>query len=105
MRAGNIPQDLALVARRVVWFDPPGQALEDRANFLAHVMTFGTVQDLLVAEKYYSRIDFEQALENAPPGVFDGRSWSYWNTVLGRVPVPPMPRRKFLQDEEPSAKD
>jgi hypothetical protein len=23
----------------------------------------------------------------------DERSWAYWNVVIGRYPVPPMPRR------------
>ncbi|MGH9789801.1 MAG: hypothetical protein ACRD5W_01205 [Candidatus Acidiferrales bacterium] len=62
-------------------------------------MTYGTVQDVVTTEKYFSPEDFRQALENAPPGVFDPRSWAYWNTVLGHVPVPPMPRRRFPQEE------
>jgi len=34
--------ELLWVARRVVWFDEPAQALADPAQFLAHVMVFGT---------------------------------------------------------------
>ena len=34
-----------------------------------------------------------EALEQAPPGIMDERSWAYWNAVTGRYPVPPMPRR------------
>jgi hypothetical protein len=37
--------------------------------------------------------DFREALEHAPPGIIDERSWAYWNTVIGRYPAPPMPRR------------
>jgi hypothetical protein len=37
---------LLRVARRVVWFDEPAQALADPVLFLAHVMVFGTVEDL-----------------------------------------------------------
>lgn len=96
----SIPDDLALVARRVVCYDPPGQSLQDDANFLAHVMTYGTTRDLETVEKYFSAEDFRRALQDARPGVFDRRSWAYWNTVLGRIPAPPMPKRKFLQDEE-----
>lgn len=95
MSLQRIPKDLALVARRVVWYDPPEQSLQSSANFLAHVMTYGTVQDVVTAEKYFSRADFSAALENAPPGVFDERSWVYWNTVMGRVPVPPIPKRNL----------
>ncbi len=35
------------------------------------------------------------ALRNAWPGIFDPRSWSYWHTVLGMLPVPPMRVRQF----------
>lgn len=83
------------VARRMVWFEEPAEALRSSDFFLAHVMTYGTVQDVVTAEKYFTREDFLHALENAPPGVFDVRSWTYWNTIFGRVPVPEMPRRRL----------
>lgn len=37
---------LLAVAERVVWFKPPAEALADPVHFLAHVMTYGTVEDL-----------------------------------------------------------
>lgn len=79
----------------MVWFKPPDQTLADPVFFLAHLMTFGTVEDLVTAQKYFGRDDFQRALENAPPGVFDSRSWSYWNLVFGRWPAPPMPKRNL----------
>ncbi|MCI0656349.1 MAG: hypothetical protein L0170_04675 [Acidobacteria bacterium] len=87
--------ELARVARRVIWFKPPEEVLADKTLFLAHVMTYGTVEDVVTAQKHFSRGEFRAALENAPAGVFDPRSWSYWNTVLGRTPVPAMPRRRL----------
>ena len=96
----SIPDDLALVARRMVCHEPPEQALAWPERFLSYVMTYGTASDIVTTEKYFEAAAFRRALENAPPGVFDGRSWAYWNTVLGRVPIPPMPKRKFLQDEK-----
>jgi hypothetical protein len=99
MTTAPIPSDLAAVARRMVCYEPPEQALADAALFLAHVMTYGTIQDLVTTEKYFTPEDFRRALENAPPGVFDPRSWAYWNTVFGRVPVPPLPRRKVLGEQ------
>jgi hypothetical protein len=100
MKAAQMPDELSAVARRMVCYEPPEQALRDPALFLAHVMTYGTIQDLATAEKYFTPEDFRHALENAPPGVFDPRSWAYWNTKFGRVPVPPMPRRKFLEEQD-----
>ncbi len=34
-------------------------------------------------------------LADAPPGVFDRRSWSYWHARFGIAPVPPLPRRRL----------
>ena len=87
--------ELKAVARRVVWFKPPEETLRDKTLFLAHVMTYGTVEDILTARRHFSEDEFRAALENAPSGVFDPRSWAYWNTVLERLPVPPMPRRRL----------
>jgi len=95
----NLPEtpELLAVARRVVWFKPPFEALRDLPRFLAHVMTYGTIDDLLWLTGVVSPEDFLQALELAPPGVFDARSWAYWNLKLGRVAVPAMPVRRFAE--------
>jgi len=93
MKVENIPEDLARAAKRMVWFEKPEEALQMPDLFLAHVMTYGTVQDVVTAEKYFTRDDFRHALEHAPPGVFDARSWAYWNTMFDRVPVPELPKR------------
>jgi hypothetical protein len=85
--------DLLHVAPRVIWFESAEQALADPVRFLAYVMTYGTVQDINVVRRYLGPNDFREALEHAPPGIIDARSWAYWNTVVGRLPVPPMPRR------------
>ncbi len=91
----GIPDDLGLVARRMVCHEKPEQTLAWPEMFLSYVMTYGMATDIATTEKYFTREDFLRALENAPPGIFDGRSWSYWNTVLGRVPVPALPKRKI----------
>jgi hypothetical protein len=85
--------DLLNLAPRVVWFEPPEQALADPARSLAYVMTYGTVEDLAVVRRYVQLDDLRAALEQAPPGTMDERSWAYWNAMTGRYPAPPMPRR------------
>ncbi len=89
--------ELLAVAKRVVWFKPPSEALADAVHFLAHVMTFGTVEDLRALQGIVGLEEFREALDNAPPGVFDARSWAYWNLKCGRSPAPPVPVRKGLQ--------
>ncbi len=88
-------RELLAVAENVIWFKPPKEALADSTDFLCHVMTYGSLEDVLTAEKYFTPAQFREALENAPPGVFDPRSWAYWNLVCGRDPAPPMPQRKI----------
>jgi hypothetical protein len=85
--------DLLAVAGRVVWFEPPEIALADTARFLAYLMTYGTAEDLVVTRQYISEADFKEALEAAPPGIFDERSWAYWNLLADRYPPPEMPKR------------
>jgi hypothetical protein len=90
------PQLLA-VARRVVWFKEPAEALADPVHFLAHVMTYGTIEDLMALRSMVGKEEFCEVLDHAPPGVFDPRSWAYWNLKCGRQPVPPMPTRSGLE--------
>jgi hypothetical protein len=88
--------DLLTVARRVIWFEPPAKALADPIRFLAYLMTYGTLEEIAVVQRYLDLDDFKEALEHAPPGIIDERSWAYWNVVVGRYPTPPMPRRIIL---------
>ena len=85
--------ELLRVARRVIWFDEPERALADAARFLAHVMVFGTVGDLIALDGIVGKEEYRQALDQAPPGLFDPRSWAYWNLICGRRPAPPLPVR------------
>jgi len=88
---------LRAVARRVVWFKAPDAALADPLHFLAHVMTYGTPEDLAALRGVVPREAFREVLDNPPPGIFDPRSWAYWNLVLaGRSPAPPLPIRPGL---------
>lgn len=89
------PPDLQLVAKRVVWFKNPEDALRDTKLFLAHVMTYGTLSDITTTLHYFSESEFEAVLDHPPSGVFDRRSWIYWNFRYGREPVPAIPGRNF----------
>jgi hypothetical protein len=74
-----LPQthDLLTVAPRVVWFEPAEKALADPVRFLAYLMTYGTLDDIAVVRRYLDLADFREALERAPPGIIDERSWAY----------------------------
>jgi hypothetical protein len=48
-----------------------------------------------VLRRYVSDADFREALDKAPPGIIDPRSWAYWNARMGRYPAPPLPMRQL----------
>ena len=83
------------LARRLFWWKTPEEALADRNRFLAQVMFLGTWKDIEEARHLWSNSVFREALRQAPPGVFDPRSWSYWHHILDLLPVPPLPIRKL----------
>ena len=89
-------KDVLEVARRINWYKQPDQAIEDVVDFLAHLMTYGRPEDVEIITRYLNKEDFRKALELAPPGIMDVRSWTYWNLLLGRTPVPPMPTRGIV---------
>lgn len=61
------PSDLQTVAKRVVWFKAPDDALKDVKLFLAHVMTYGTLSDITTTLRYFSEDDFAAVLNDPPP--------------------------------------
>jgi uncharacterized protein YycO len=81
------------VARRVVWFEEPVVALEDPVRFMAYAMAHSTHEDMTVLRRYVSDDSLREALDQAPPGIIDPRSWAYWNNLMGRYPAPRMPKR------------
>ncbi len=91
------PLTLDDVARRLVWWKPPAEALADSERFLAQVMTFGTIDDLSVVRQRFTDDDLRAVLFHAPPGVFDPRSWAYWHLALGLGEAPALPRRTFSE--------
>lgn len=58
-------------------------------------MRYATAEDMGVLLRHIDKEGLREALDSAPPGIIDRRSWSYWywNVMVGRYPVPPMARR------------
>jgi len=90
-----LTDEITAVARHVVWFEPPEQALRDPVRFMAYAMTYASAEEMTILRRYVSDADILEALDRAPPGIIDPRSWSYWNAVVGRWPAPPPPVRSF----------
>jgi hypothetical protein len=83
------------LARRIIWFEPPEQALAEPIRFMAYAMTYARHEDMRIVRRYVSDDDMREALDRAPPGIIDPRSWAYWNSKMGRYPPPPFPVRRF----------
>ncbi len=90
-----LPQtaEMLAVARHVVWFEAPERALAEPFRFMAYLMAYGTVDEVETVRRHVGRDAFVEAIEHAPPGIMDVRSWAYWNIMAGHYPPPPMPRR------------
>ena len=95
MKMIPLTPDTEALARRLVWFEPPTEALSDTARFVAYAFARATHEDMALLRKFLSDDDLREVLDDAPPGIIDPRSWAYWNAILGRYPAPPMPERQL----------
>lgn len=81
------------IAQRYVWWQPPDVTLARRDHFLCQLMTLGTLEDVRAVRDLLGDDAFRHALDHAPPGVVDARSWNFWHRLLNRQPPPPLPER------------
>jgi hypothetical protein len=91
----NLTKELRKVVEHCVWFEPPEQAIQNIPRLAAYILTYGTPEDTFVLREQLNDADLAECLDNAPSGIYDARSWAYWNLVAGRYDTPPMPQRKF----------
>jgi hypothetical protein len=68
-------------------------------RLLAQVMVYGTLENVALVKKYFSKTYFLEVLKEPPVGVFDARSWAYWHLMLEKYPPPPLPTRQFNETE------
>ena len=85
---------LTRVAKGLLWWQTPEVSLANPRRFLAQVMTLGTWQEVQLAKDAFGWDAFKDALLNAQPGVFDGRSWAYWHAFF-KLPEPELPVRSL----------
>ena len=95
MRTIPLTPDTEALARRLVWFEDPADALSDPFRFVAYALARATHEDMTILRAYLADDDLREALDHAPPGIIDARSWAYWNSRLGRYPAPPLPKRQL----------
>ena len=84
---------LRCAAQRCVWFEPPDDAIKQPARLAAYILAFGSFEDTNALREQLTEIDLRDLLDASPPGIFDGRSWAYWNLMVDRFVTPPLPVR------------
>ena len=94
MRPIPCNDDIMELARRLVWFEAPEKALSNPIRFMAYAFARATHEDMKLLRVFLDEADLREALDHAPPGIIDPRSWAYWNLRVGRYPAPPMPKRE-----------
>ncbi len=57
MKSAPLTQEFEDVARRVMWFEEPKQALADPVRFIAYAMTYGVHDDMKVVRSKFSDED------------------------------------------------
>jgi hypothetical protein len=83
------------LAARLVWFETAEEALSDPIRFMAYAFARATHEDMKILRGIVDDDDLREALDHAPPGIIDPRSWAYWNAIVGRYPPPPPLTRRF----------
>jgi hypothetical protein len=96
MKRLPLTPEIEAIAKRVVWFETATQAIANPIRFLAYAMTYGDDADMRIIRQHLTDDEVREALANAPAGIFDPRSWAYWNLKFGRYPTPPMPERAII---------
>ena len=97
MMRGSAADDARMhqLAEKLFWWKGPDEALADQRRFLAQAMTLGNWEEMAFVRSVYGDDALRAVLADAPPGVFDRRSWSYWHARFGITPVPQLPRRRL----------
>ncbi len=95
MKPFPLTEELLAIAPRIIWFGTPEQALSNPIRFMTYAFTYATSDEIAVIQNYVDEDGIREALDKAPPGIIDPRSWSYWNLMAGRSPPQPMPVRNF----------
>ncbi len=87
--------ELQRIASRVVWWETPDRVLAREDDFLCRVMALADLADANYVSATYGPDRLRHALQTAPPGILDPRSWHYWHHRLGLGSAGPLPTRRL----------
>ena len=73
------PARLRRLARKVVWWLTPAEALADPRRVIAQTLQWGDFDDMAILRAHYGDRKIAAVLKSAPDGVLDRRSWTLWS--------------------------
>ena len=82
----------------LIWWKSPDEI--DDQELLRKIMNLGTWEMWQWAWKHFTKDSFVHCLEDARYGDFSKGSWHYWHLRLSIYPIPPIPRNRFLSENE-----
>jgi hypothetical protein len=82
----------------LIWWKSPNEV--DDQELLRKIMNLGTWEMWQWAWKHFDKKSFVDCLEDARYGDFSKGSWHYWHLRLSISPIPPIPRNRFLAENE-----
>ncbi len=90
MKEITLTAEMKKTVQRCIWFESPEEAVKDTPRLAAYILTHGMPEDTQALRKQLTDDDLKQVLDVAPAGIYDARSWAYWNLVVGRYDTPPI---------------
>ncbi|MEI8096365.1 MAG: hypothetical protein WCG80_19300, partial [Spirochaetales bacterium] len=95
---------LTELAPKYVWWKPPQESLDYPQQLLASVMDLGSFEDAALLRNLVPDEFLRVALQQAEPGQFRPRSWTYWHLMLNglvdaQVPAEPVRTFRHLASE------
>jgi hypothetical protein len=81
-RRAPSPARLRKLARKVVWWMAPGEALADPRRVIGQTLQWGDFDDMAILRAQYGDRAIAAFLKSAPDGVLDRRSWSLWRAAF-----------------------
>ncbi len=84
---------------RYIWWKDPSHSLLNPERLIAQVMDLGSLDDVRSLESVFSGEILRNVLQNAEPGWFRPKSWSFWHYRLKIIELnkdpPELPFRRY----------
>tara|TARA_E500000178_G_C16922103_1_gene707718 strand:+ start:907 stop:1236 length:330 start_codon:yes stop_codon:yes gene_type:complete len=98
LAAANQTDQREHFCKLLIWWKRPDEV--DDQELLRKIMNLGTWEMWQLAWNHFTKESFNHCLEDARYGDFYKGSWYYWHLRLLFSPIPPIPRNRFLSENE-----